>query len=74
MLSLIPGAGHDDDLTHSTIHCNTRLLIAALHGRQPLDPMLACFALPIAGMGCGNGVTAIGLIRDILQVSLMSTE
>jgi homoserine dehydrogenase len=36
--------------------------------------MLACFALPIAGMGCGNGVTAIGLIRDILQVSLMSTE
>ena len=54
-------------ITNCSIFCPTPSLASMLINRFKFRTDIQSYHL--GGMGCGNGVMAIGLLRDILQVS-----
>jgi 3-ketoacyl-CoA synthase len=53
-------------VTNCSIYCPTPSLASMLVNKFKLRQDVQAYHL--GGMGCGNGVMAMGLIKDILQV------
>lgn len=71
MLACLPSTGlrpQDIDIlvTNCSIFCPTPSLASMLVNHFKFRPDIQGYNL--GGMGCGNGVMAVGLIRDLLQV------
>ena len=52
-------------VTNCSIYCPTPSLASMLINKFKFKPTVLSFHL--GGMGCGNGVVAIGLLRDLLK-------
>lgn len=54
-------------MTNCSIYCPTPSLASMLVNKFKLRQDVQAYHL--GGMGCGNGVMALGLLKDLLQVS-----